>query len=275
MNSTRYNNPMFANSLAGLVQNLIGDPSKQAAAEEAASRALLNNQTAQYREAIGDTGLSGDLAAMMIRALQAGPDYSAHAPRIGDAAIRMGSMGFGRPELTPSNGIAALVSNAMRGRAARAPAAAPAAAPAPRLTASASTALQRAVRDAGYEGAENAKIVGSIIGAYQSGQYPTLEQAAAAVLPNVTRETVEVPDPTNRAGTALGRLFGTAPEGYDTKLIERLVIPGIEPASPSAGIGAQDAGAVLQEARRAIASGKDPNAVARRLQELGIDPSQL
>jgi len=113
MQARTYNNPMFAQSLAGLVQNLIGDPSKQAAAEEAASRALLNNQTAQYREAIGDTGLSGDLAAMMVRALQAGPQYSGNAPKIGDAAIRMGSLGFGRPELTPAGGIAGLVRSAM------------------------------------------------------------------------------------------------------------------------------------------------------------------
>lgn len=109
MQASLYNNPMFASGLGQLVQSFIGNPEAEAKSQLAASEALLNNQTAQYREAIGDTGLSGDLAAMMIRALQAGPDYSRYAPGIGDATIRMGALGFGRPELTPSPQIAQMM----------------------------------------------------------------------------------------------------------------------------------------------------------------------
>lgn len=84
MQSSVYNNPAFAQGLSGLVNSFIGDPVKTAQAEVYASEALLNRQTAQYREAM-DVGLDGDIASMMIRALQAGPDYSRYAPSIGQA----------------------------------------------------------------------------------------------------------------------------------------------------------------------------------------------
>lgn len=109
MQSSIYNNPAFAQGLAGLVQSFIGNPGRTAQAEEMASQAYLNRQTAQFRDAIGETGLSGDLASMMIRALQAGPEYSGNAPKIGDAAIRMGALGFGSPQLTPEGPIAAMI----------------------------------------------------------------------------------------------------------------------------------------------------------------------
>jgi hypothetical protein len=130
MQASAFNNPLFAQGLAGLVQGFIGDPSATAAAEEAASRALLNNQTAQFRDAIGDTGLSGDLSAMMIRALQAGPEYAGHAPTIGRAALGMTQAGFGN--LQPQ-GLAGLVGQAMTPQPQQAPApqAAPQAAPQP------------------------------------------------------------------------------------------------------------------------------------------------
>ncbi len=97
MQGSLYANPMFAQSLAGLVGAFIGDPNAAAQRELYASEALLNNQTAQYRDAIGETGLQGDLASMMIRALQAGPDYSDNAPMIGQAA--MGFEQYGRGSL--------------------------------------------------------------------------------------------------------------------------------------------------------------------------------
>jgi hypothetical protein len=115
MQNSPYNNPMLAQGLSSLVQSFIGNPQAEAQSLEAASRALLNNQTAQFRDAIGDTGLSGDLASMMIRALQAGPDYSENAPDIGMATARMGAMGFGGPQHTPSPEIAQLMLGAMRG----------------------------------------------------------------------------------------------------------------------------------------------------------------
>lgn len=95
MQASLYNNPMFAQGLAGLVQSFIGDPGQEAQNQLLASEALLNNQTAQYREAIGDTGLNGDMASMMIRALQAGPDYARVAPGIGQAAIGFQQAGYG------------------------------------------------------------------------------------------------------------------------------------------------------------------------------------
>lgn len=85
MSSDIYNNPMFAGGLGDLIRGMIGNPQASAQSELLASQALLNNQTAQYRDAIGETGLAGDLASMMIRSLQAGPDYSRYAPGIGDA----------------------------------------------------------------------------------------------------------------------------------------------------------------------------------------------
>lgn len=84
MQSSVYNNPAFAQGVSGLLQSFMGDPASVAQAELYASEALLNNQTAQYREAM-DVGLDGDIASMMIRALQAGPDYSRYAPTIGQA----------------------------------------------------------------------------------------------------------------------------------------------------------------------------------------------
>lgn len=176
MQSSAYNNPLFAQGLAQLVQDFIGDPNATAQNEEAASRALLNNQTAQYREAIGETGAGGDLATMMIRALQAGPEYSGNAPRIGQAAIGMGQQGYGNPGMAPDASIAQMFQSVMQPQPARAPRQ-PAAAP----------AAQRA-----------------------------------------------------------------------------------QPAQPE-----MDAAAVMNEAREAIRMGRDPEAVAARLREMGLDPSQL
>ena len=87
MQSSPYNNPLFAQGLSGLVQSFIGNPKAEAQNQLYASEALLNNQTAQYREAM-DVGLKangGDLGSMMIRALQAGPQYSGNAPKISNA----------------------------------------------------------------------------------------------------------------------------------------------------------------------------------------------
>lgn len=130
MQGSLYSNPMFAQSLASLVGQFIGNPVEAAQRELYASEALLNNQTAQYRDAIGETGLSGDLASMMIRALQAGPDYSDNAPMIGQAA--MGFEQYGRGSL--GNMVADAITAAPQPAApvmASAPAAAPLLPPGP------------------------------------------------------------------------------------------------------------------------------------------------
>lgn len=169
MQSSIYNNPAFAQGLAGLVQSFIGNPNATAQNEESASRAYLNRQTAQYREAMGDAGLSGDLSSMMIRALQAGSQYSGNAPKIGDAVVRFG--GVQAPQMSP---VAAMVQSA-----------------------------------------------------------------------------VSQPAPTPAPTPAL------PPQ------------QGPQPLSP------QDVVTILNQAREAIASNKDPVAVAERLRQWGIDPSQL
>lgn len=141
MQGSLYSNPMFAQSLAGLVGQFIGNPVEAAQRELYASEALLNNQTAQYRDAIGETGLSGDLASMMIRALQAGPDYSDNAPMIGQAA--MGFEQYGRGSL--GNMVADAITAAPQPAApvmASAPAAAPLLPPGPPLRSAAGMPTQ-------------------------------------------------------------------------------------------------------------------------------------
>lgn len=281
MQSRMFNNPALAQGLGGLVESFIGNPGRTGQAELAASQALLNNQTAQFRDAIGDTGLEGDLASMMIRALQAGPEFSGNAPKIGQSAIQMGALGFGSPELTPSGPVAALMQQAMAGGGRRGGRSSGGStgggAPSSRdLTQSELTRLSRLVREAGFEGTEGARVTGAIVDTFTNGGFATLDQAARDVLPNVGRETVEVPDETNPAGTMLSRLFGMAGDGidgsgFDPTTEERLVIPGA--GAPAAS--PQDTVSVLNQAREAIASGKDPVAVAERLREMGIDPSQL
>jgi len=95
MEQTLFNNPLFAQGLGGLVEAMIGDPSQEAQNQLAASQARNNFQTADYRHAIGETGMSGDLAGMMIRSLQAGPDYAAAAPGAANAAMQYSGWGMG------------------------------------------------------------------------------------------------------------------------------------------------------------------------------------
>jgi len=112
--------------------------------------------------------------------------------------------------------------------------------PTPAITQSAMNRIDRMIRNSGYEGAEASQVSAAIVQAFQTGQYATLDQAAADILPNVRREEVEVPDPNNPAGTMLGRLFNTAPEGYDTMTEEQVVIPprlGEAAAPPPDGAG--------------------------------------
>jgi hypothetical protein len=185
MQGSLYNNPMFAQSLAGLVGSFIGNPAEAAQRELFASEALLNNQTAQYRDAIGDTGLQGDLASMMIRALQAGPEYSGNAPEIGMAAMGFNQMGQGS--------LGQVVADAILAQPAVAQAA-------PRPAA------------------------------------PQAMPAASPLLP---------PGPPTRVAAG-------------------------QPMQPDA-----NAEMVLMQARQAIAGGRNPQLVADRLRQMGIDPGLL
>jgi hypothetical protein len=198
MQSSPYNNPLFAQGLGGLVASFIGDPSKIAQNELLASEALLNNQTAHYRDAIGDTGLSGDLAAMMIRSLQAGPDYSQYAPGIGDAALRMGAMGFGGPELTPTGSIADMIMRAAagdgRGRGG-AGAVVPDGVTPINLTATEKQMIDRRLRAAveGIEGAPNAsQLYTQMMSGIEQGLFDSVAEAEQWVLNPDNWESEEV-----------------------------------------------------------------------------------
>ena len=286
MQSSPYNNPMFAQGLSGLIQGFIGNPGDTAKNEMLASQALLNNQTAQYRDAIGDTGLSGDLASMMIRALQAGPQYSGNAPKIGDAAIRMGAMGFGSPELTPQGPIAQMMMQAMSGggrsggrRSSGGSGGAPVTSDMPAtqigpsladLTQGERNRVARMVREAGYEGAEAAQIMTSILEGYAAGGFPTLDQSAGSILPGVGYEEVVVGTDPNNSWYNPRDWF----RGPSDITEQRLSIPTQE-APAQVGQGDLEVSQVINQAREAIASGKDPRAVRARLVEMGIDPSNL
>lgn len=164
------------------------------------------------------------------------------------------------------------------------------------LTQSAQDRVSRMVRDAGWQGADAARVGSAIIDAWAGGDYDTLDQAAAAILPGVEMRDVQV-------GTNPNEFFGPNGtwnplnmfRGPSPIMEEQLYIPGLgdvvsppsgapaagpaaAPAAPEAveGTGGDaNAEAVLQEARDAIARGADAAAVRARLTELGIDPGAL
>lgn len=93
MRISAYANPLFGESLAGLISSYIGNPQSTAQAELMAARARNENLTAKYREGM-DVGLGANganLADMMVRALQAGSEYSGNAPRVSAAISDIGS----------------------------------------------------------------------------------------------------------------------------------------------------------------------------------------
>jgi hypothetical protein len=271
MQNSPYNNPMLAQGLSSLVQSFIGNPQAEAQSQEAASRALLNNQTAQFRDAIGETGLSGDLAAMMIRSLQAGPDYARVAPGIGDNAVRFGAMGFGRPELTPQGGLANIIMGAMQprsgggggggGGSSGGGGGASAGKPMRAMTASDVTNMRSLAKQ--LELPPEA-VFGAVQEGLASGQFSSVGEA--------------IMDVVSRVGEVPGEPV-TTPGWFGTSFGEKTVTPmtrGIVPRQSAAPAGQNaDAVSALNQAREAIAKGADPEAVAARLAELGIDPGGL
>jgi hypothetical protein len=151
-----------------------------------------------------------------------------------------------------------------------------------KLTESEKTRAARYVRDAGYEGMDAATIQTAILDAFMSDPALTsLDEAASKILPGITR-TKDVVDPNEFIGTdrpwsmdGLGDMFRGPVLGP-----ERLVIPSITPAPvvdqpPAIGQPQVDAASAIAEAQAAIAAGKDPALVRKRLIEMGIDPSGL
>lgn len=152
--------------------------------------------------------------------------------------------------------------------------------------------VDRMVRSAGFEGARGAEVIGAIVEAYGSGQFNTLDQAAAAILPGVEIRQ-EVIDP-HVLGDGIGNVFQDIAFTNPTLGPETLYIPSLgdvvsppsatpDPApaptpapEPVEGTGVDaNAEAILQEARTAIERGADPTAVRARLRELGLDPGAL
>ena len=93
MNTRMYNNPVFASNLAGVVDQVLGgSPNDVAYQESQIANAALANDTAGYRQAIGQYGHNKDLAGMLVSALQAGDEYSDNAPIIASSlASTLGS----------------------------------------------------------------------------------------------------------------------------------------------------------------------------------------
>lgn len=271
MQSSPYNNPMMAQGLSRLVEAFTGNPNAEAQSLEAASRARLNNQTAQFRDAIGDTGMSGDLASMMIRSLQAGPDYSRHAPNIGDATIRMGALGFGGPQHTPSQGIADLMmggggSGRGRGRPAGSGGGGSAPRPARPMTASDMTNLRALARQSGlpFE-----TFMAAVQDRMNSGEFPSVSDAAMDAMSNIG----ETPgDPVTNEPGMLQRLLGGEPT-TETPMVRG--IPPFQPRNqqpPAAGTSPTDEVQAMNEARFVLSQGASPRAVFERMVSLGIDP---
>lgn len=277
-----YNNPMLGQSISKMISAAIGSPYDTARAELAASEALLNNQTAQYRDAIGDTGLSGDLASMMIRSLQAGPDYARYAPTMADNALKYGAMGFNpNGRLTPDPSIAGMILSGLRGaRGARGGSTDTADATGAgydwnALTASAQNGVSAALRRAVDNGQVPAGTTESQLLALlseNSGGFATPQAALNAILSEDNWKRDVVDPNTWKSGGWIGERVANLfqdPEYGDPYF----VAPGAAPGTTD--VPKVDTSAVIGQARDAIARGADKNAVIARLKEMGIDPGDL
>lgn len=314
MATSPYNNPMFGNSISSLISNLIPSPGERANAELTASKALLSNQTALYRDQIGVEGLQGDLSAMMIRALQTGPEYAKLAPGIGDQAIKFGALGYGDgpydqsragPAFAAMGGFGGFGGGGRRGGG--------------------SSSSGRGGGDpnggvGGYDwneltATEKAAVSAQLRRAIEAGQFPEgttevqlLEMLANnpggfanpnAALGGMADESnwqmqggEEVPVNTFVGPDALRMWWNpelqqdTETQGGEWAFTPGAVAPNGAPgigsgvqigtggAAPAAPGGPQAANA-LEQARTAIANGADPAAVGARLRGLGIDPGGL
>jgi hypothetical protein len=137
-----------------------------------------------------------------------------------------------------------------------------------KLTQSELSRVTAAAKAAGFEGADQTQVIARIMEEYKGNpEFTSLDEAAAAVLPGVkydqpvidSNEFLESWNPFDLV---------TGPEmGPKT-----LVLP---PSSVPAPVGQPDAAGALAEAKAAIAAGRDPVLVRKRLQEMGIDPGGL
>ena len=244
MSSDIYNNPMFAGGLGDLIKGMIGNPQASAQSELLASQALLNNQTAQYRDAIGETGLAGDLASMMIRSLQAGPDYSRYAPGIGDAWLE-----FSGKAPRPSQAVKITGKATPKNSG--------------ELSSGGRSLIERQLRAMGITGAPAMAVLADIDADIRAG---TPENAAITYgLQNLDREEIV----TNPAGTVLSRMLGKDDGIPDA--VELGDPTGVKPRLQ--GAAREQA---LNEARLKLKNRPDARAeIERILIQNGIDPSEL
>jgi len=296
MATSPYNNPMFGQSLAGLIDSFVGNPQQAAQAELMAAQALNENLTAQYRQAIGDTGLSGDLSSMMIRSLQAGPDYARVAPTIGDNALKYGTMGFGSPELTPAPGSLAdtFIRNLITPPARGGGGGSSGSSPSRDLTQSEVSRVSKRITEAGFEGQDAVSVEARIMQEWNTGKYSSLEEAAAAILPQVSYTNTKVVDQNyawepETVDDGSGSWLGLADDTLLSNVFDmfrgpemgpELSLPPLEQETPQQGPASglpegETEESVLEQARKAIRDGKDPEGVREALRGYGIDPGKL
>lgn len=243
MRASPYNNPLFADGLATLVDSYVGNPQSVAQAELMAARALNERLTAQYRQGM-DVGLQANgqnLSDMMVRALQAGSEYSGNAPKI-SAAINQNDAGM----------LGALIRSASSGG-----------------------------RTGGGGGKSGADPVNPL-DAKRIAEFIPEEYVGTTAANEALRDALAQPDPTTailEAVTGLSTTEATPDTNWlpwvdNSKPAEYTYTSPFATAAPAQPVGQPEV-QLLNEAREAIKMGADAAAVRKRLAEMGVDASQL
>lgn len=282
--TTLYNNPYFASGLGQLVQSFIGDPARAAQAEYYASEAGLNNDTRQYRADIGTHGTANDLGSMLVSALQAGREYSSEAPEITKAILNTPHAAGGLADMLaaagPAMGGAVGGGWARGGGGGRRGGGGGGGGAAPGkfkpLSAGGRTLLLRSLGD-GVDPSTAMGIVAQTEGLMRD-QGMGENDAINYALGNLDRGPDEV---TNPGGTGLSRLvaeytgLGGDPSTWAPDEATPGPVTGIKPPGAAEPAGQPDTADVIEQARQAIAAGRDRAAVIARLKQMGIDPAGL
>lgn len=259
MQSSVWNNPLFGEGLAKIVKGLISDPETSAQNQLMAANAKMATQTADFRDMHGAGAMSSGGALSRMFAQSMGGGSASRGGRRSSGGSR--ASGGGASTSTPAD--------------------------LSKLTQAAQSRLARLVKDAGYEGADAARVVGGVLNAYKTGQFANLDMAASEILPGVSRERTEtVVNPNeffgeNGTWNPINMFRGpevTVEETLNIPTIANMVAQatGTAASAPAAAPQANpQAAQALNQAREAVAAGASPEAVAARLTKMGIDPSQL
>ena len=201
--SQLYNNPAFASGLGDVLQAMLAPKDAPAAAQYDAQRAGMLADTRNYRLGLGQAGEGGDYANMMIRALQAGRDYSAEAPEITAAIASLPGSGFSAQDMANiqvGSGVQRASGTFARGGGTTGGAADPNA----KFTAGNRNILLSLLEDEGVEPNLALSITSQAEENMRQTGMPELE-AITTAMANLQRGPDVV---TNPAGTVLSRLFG-------------------------------------------------------------------